>query len=82
MHCACKDTYVDVVSGRGANNVELGDGDFRDTGSGEGVEGSSSIGTLASLKMGLGSDTIDGNALRKPLLDVWNHTVGKLAVAC
>ena len=48
-----------VVVGRGTRNIELGDGDFLDVRSRDGVKGGLSGISLASLKMHLGSNPIN-----------------------
>lgn len=74
----------EVVVGSSTGDIELGDGNFRNIGCGKGSESSGNTrGRVPSARSGqvaLGSNTIDGNALGEPPVDVGNHTGSDLGV--
>lgn len=73
-----------IVVGSGPSNVELGDGNLLDVGGSKSSQGSGSargrVPSTGSGQVRLTADTIDGNALREPLVDVLNHTLGQFSV--
>jgi len=74
----------EVVVGRGARDVELGDGDLLNVGGGKSFQGSGDtrgrVPAARGSKMGLRADAVDGNALGEPLVHVGDHAVGELGV--
>ena len=63
-----------VVSSRGSADVELSDGNLLDTSGSQSLE--SALDTIGGtgVEMGLRTNTVDGDALGNPLLDVGDHT--------
>jgi hypothetical protein len=70
----------DVVVGRGTSNIELSDSDLRDTSAGKGLKGALNTTSTASIEMGLGTNTVDGDTSREPLLYHGDHAVRDLSV--
>lgn len=65
-------------------NVELGDGNLLDVGTSENLESSretrSRVPATRLGKMGLATNTVDGDTLSNPLVNVIDHTAGNLGV--
>jgi hypothetical protein len=74
----------EVIAGSGTSNVKLGDGNLLDVGSSKGLEGGGEsrgwVPATGGSKMGLRTDTVDGDTLRHPFVDLLDHSAGKLSV--
>ncbi|KAI6765146.1 hypothetical protein HG531_012245 [Fusarium graminearum] len=82
--CETRVDNGDVVVGSSSINVKLGNGNLLDVGTSEDLESSREtrgrVPATGLGKMSLGTDAIDGNTLRHPLVDVINHSAGNLGV--
>lgn len=67
-----------VVVGRGSADVELSDGNLANTGADKSLKSALDLTSHTGVEMRLGADTVNGDALRDPLLDVVAHAGGDL----
>lgn len=67
-----------VIVGGGRTDIELSDGNFLNTSGSHLLESRLDTVGGTGVEMGLGADTVDGDALGNPLLDVGDHTSLKL----